>query len=180
VRKYERLKVHPGKALDLVILSEQLESLKTHHVDNRTVPCTLDSGKCWLDHALVGKERYGGWLAVKHPLSQTPYLVCLTAVAVAIEPRLKEFKDQLRGLTLKLWRIGNHDRSEMNARLFPELGRATDLQPCPDVRYLVERMMLGDDRHDGANARKYGTMSTAFRALGGTEPNVEQTQGVKP
>jgi hypothetical protein len=180
IRKYERLQIYPGKNPPLIIVSASLHELRTHFVDKRTVPCTEGSGKCWLDHTVVGKARYGGWLAVRHPSSPKTVLLCLTPVAVAVEPRLREMVGQLRGLTLHVWRLGDNLRSEMNARLDLGVHRLEDLAPEPDVRFMVERMMAADDRPDKKNREKYGAFSQATGAAAEGHAADLGRQGVKP
>jgi len=146
VKKYERLKIFVAAGETVVVVSSKLEECLTHFVDSRTVPCTGEQGKCWLDHCLVGNPRYAGWLAVKLPTASKVYLLSLTPVAVAIEPRLREPDRDLRGLTLRVWRLGNSERTELHAALKLEVPRVADLPQEPDLRFCLERMWGAKDR----------------------------------
>lgn len=163
VKKYERLLIGPGPGQSLVIVSSALEETRTHFVDRRTVPCTGDQGQCWLDHAQVGKPRYSGWLAVKFPTIRRVYLLPLTPVAVAKEPRLRDRAFDLAGLTLKVSREGNHDRSEMTAGLLLDVPRVTDLPQCPDVRFCLQRMWAAEDRPADKQRAAEGLIARAHR-----------------
>jgi hypothetical protein len=146
VKKFERLKILTGKGETLVIVSNRLEETLTHFVDSRTVPCTGEQGVCWLDHRDVGNGRYAGWLAVKFSNASKVWLVSLTPVAVATEKRLRDPNLDLRGLTIRLSRSGNHERTEMHARLLMDLPRVDVEVDPPDLRYCVERMWAAEDR----------------------------------
>lgn len=164
VKKYERFKVDPGPGQQLVIVSGHLEETRTHFVDQRTVPCTGDDGTCWVDHRAVGNPRYCGWLAVKLPRVSRVYLLSLTPVAVAIEPRVRDASRDLAGLTLKVWRVGNHDRSEMHAALQLDVPRVAELPPTPDIRFCLERMWAAEDRPVSKARPVAGRMQRAFAA----------------
>lgn len=164
VRKYEVLKVLPGKATELVIVSSALVETRTHQVDRRTQPCTGEQGQCWVDHSHVGSPRYGAWLAVKYPNLIRVWLVRLTAIAVGTEPRLRDKALDLAGLTLRVWRLGNTEWTEMNAKLLTELPRATVLPECPDVRFCLTRMWSADDRSTPIGRAEQGLFQRAHAA----------------
>lgn len=146
LRKYPLVEVVGTQATELVIISDHLEETWTHFVDGRTVFCSGPEKGCWLDHALCGKPRYGAWLAVLLKKIRVTHLVRLTSVAVAVEPRLRERRGQLRGLALDVWRIGAFKGSEMNAKIGELVPEALLLPPPPDVRFCVERMLEAKDR----------------------------------
>jgi len=168
VRKYPRLKILPGPATELVIVCSRLEETRTHHVDGRTAPCTGEQGVCWVDHAEVGGPRYCGWLAVKYRQLEAVHLLPLTPVAVAVEPRLRDHAIDLRGLTLKVWRKGIHERSEMNAVLLVDVERAIRLPEPPDIRFAVQRMWEAEDRPKSTQRSAAGIIARALAAQGGT------------
>jgi hypothetical protein len=180
VRKYERFLVYPGKQPPIIIVSSELHELKTHYVDGRTVLCTQHDGPCWLDHKIVGNFRYGGWLAIRHPSSPKSCLLCLTPVAVTLEPRLRDMRGDLRGLTLHVWREGNHIRSEMQARLLLDVPRVQELAPEPDVKFAVMRMLQAADRPDGVNKQKYGAFTQHTGAAAEKHAADLGRQGVEP
>lgn len=169
VRKYPRLKILPGPATELVIVSSRLEETRTHHIDGRTAPCTGEQGQCWVDHAECGGPRYVAWLAVKFGALEAVHLLPLTPIAVAVEPRLRDAGVDLRGLVLKVWRKGNHERSEMNARLLVDGERVLSLPECPDVRFAVRRMWEADDRPKSGQRATAGILQRAMMAQGGAK-----------
>ena len=146
VKKYDRLKIGVGPATEVVIVSSRLEETRTHYVDARTVPCTGDVETCWVDHRDHGAPRYSAWLAVKFPKINPVWLLSLTPVAIAIEPRLRQQDLDLAGLTLKVWRIGGHERSEMHALLLVDGQRVPNLPTAPDIRFCLQRMWAAEDR----------------------------------
>lgn len=165
VRKYERIRIVNSTPVKLVIVSSQLEELHTHYHERRTVPCTEGAGPCWLDHQLVGKSRYGAWLAVCYPGSIKACLLRLTGCALAVEPRLRDKQLNLRGMTLEVWRQGNHEKEEMQARLLVKEPLAEKLSNPIDVRYAVERMLDADDRQQPYKGkRERGLYASAFAA----------------
>jgi hypothetical protein len=165
VRKYDRVRVLPGKPQRYVIVSTCVEEIGTHFVDLRTVPCTGEQGACWLDHSQVGKPRYTAWLAVKSLPTHRVYLLPLTAVAVSVEPRLRDSSLNLRGITISVWRTGLTERSEMHAKLHAEIERVDVTSECPDVRFCVERLLEASDRHDNKNRAARGQLQEAYRSL---------------
>lgn len=168
VRKYPTLRVISRDPVQVVILNDQVEETWTHFADGRTVFCTGPDHGCWLDHVAVGKPRYGAWLAVKLLKTRTTHLLRLTAIAVSVEPRLREFRGRLRGLGLSLWRIGGHEASEMHCRLeLVQHDQAGQLVPAPDVRFCVEHMLEASDRPNGARTGKWRPLSDAHAANGG-------------
>jgi len=161
VRKYERMHVYDTKVTRVVILSAGLVETFTHYCDKRTTFCTGPQAGCWLDHAVVGKPRYHGFLAVQAEKLPITQLLDLTAVAVSVEPRLRILAGDLRGRFLEVWRLRNFERAEMHCRLVDDVPRRQDLHPCPDVAFLVERMIRAEDRGDDANKQKVGHWARA-------------------
>lgn len=165
IRKYDRIRIVNSTPVKLVIVSNHLEELNTHFHERRTVPCTEGAGACWLDHQLVGKPRYGAWLAVCYPNSLKTCLLRLTACALAVEARLRDKCLILRGLELEVWRQGNHEKEEMQCRLYVDRPRAEKLPNPIDVRYAVERMLDADDRAAPYKSkREPGFMASAHAA----------------
>jgi hypothetical protein len=170
VKKYERLPILPGPGVSVVIVSSRIEETRTHYVDSRTVPCTGDDDQCWLDHRQVGNPRYCGWLAVALPKFTKVWLLSLTKVTVAVESRLRNEALDLRGLTIKVWRTGNHERSELHAALQLDTPRAEKVPECPDVRFCVERMLAGADRAKTPEGKGLGVFGRAFSAGKAVKP----------
>jgi len=168
VRKYDRLKIWPGPGETVVIVSNKLDETLTHFVDGRSQPCTHQPGPCIYDHALVGVPRYEGWLAVLTPKNRKVHLLSLTAVAVAVEPRLRDACLDLRGLVLQVWRINESIRGEMHAKLNSDLARVQELPPVPDVRFCVERMWAANDRGDDRNKKTRFSSAEAARRMAAT------------
>lgn len=164
VRKYDRLNVVNSTVLKLIVVSNQLEELNTHFWERRTVACTEGKEPCRYDHQLTGKPRYGAWLAVAHPGLLKTCLLRLTAVAVGVEPRLRDRRIDLRGMYLEVWRVGSHEQTEMHARLLADVPRAERVPPVIDVRFAVERMLEAESRPEGAKNRNTGMMQRAFAA----------------
>lgn len=169
VKKYDRLKIATGKGETLVIVSSGLQACLTHFVDKRTVPCTGEQDTCWLDHRDVGKPRYAGWLAVQIPNAGRVYLLSLTPVAVSVEPRLQEKDRVLRGLTIRVWRSGNNERTEMHCKLQLDVPRVVELPVEPDLRYCIERMWAAEDRVAREAFKGKGLYGRAFAANGNNE-----------
>lgn len=170
VKKYERLRILPGPALSVIVVSPRIEETRTHFVDLRTAPCTGADGQCWLDHRVVGNPRYCGWLAVKLSTSSKVWLLSFTPVSVSVEPRLRDAAHDLAGLTLKVWRVGNSERSEMQAKLMLDVPRVENLPECPDVRFCVERMWAGQGAPKQPGGSGSGPMSRAFAAQKAVNP----------
>lgn len=161
VRKYERLHVYDTKVTRVVILSAALVETFTHFADKRTTFCTGPQSGCWLDHAVVGKPRYHGFLAVQHEQLPITQLLDLTSVAVNVEPKLRAWAGDLRGRFVDVWRLRNFERAEMHCRLVEDVPRRGELHPCPDVAFLVERMIRAEDRDDDRNKPKVGHFARA-------------------
>ena len=164
VRKYDRLHVYDTKIVRVVILSDRLAETWTHYVDKRTTFCTGPHGGCWIDHAAVGKPRYHAFLAVQLPQLPVTQLLDLTSTAVHCEAKLRLLDGDLRGRCLEVWRLRNYERAEMNCRLVEKEPRRTDLHPCPDVAFLVERMIRAEDRADDRNKASRGHWARAMES----------------
>lgn len=146
VRRLERYVVTPGREHQLVIVSSRIVSVRTHYVDGRTQKCTGEQGQCWLDHAKHGNSRWCGWLAVCRPGTGFVELVSLTKIAADSEPRLRDPREDLRGLTLKLRRKGGLMTGEMSAGIDSEKDRVANLPPAPDLKFCINRMLEAPDK----------------------------------
>jgi hypothetical protein len=162
-RKYELLRVVGTAPVEVVILNNQLEETWTHYVDRRTVFCTGPHADCWLNHAEVGRPRYGAWLAVRELRNRKTQLLRLTSVAVSVEPRLRSIRGYLRGQKLQVWRVGGYEGSEMHCRLVDDVVEPAVLLPSPDVRFCVERMLAADDRAKDPKGRNWNPLRDAAR-----------------
>lgn len=140
VRSYDVVRIDYGRIQSFQIISTACLAAETHHHDGRTVPCTGAQGVCWLDHELVGQPRWKAWLAVRGLQDPKPKLLSLTPCAVDFEPRLLDPSFDLRGLTLAVWRVKNHDRGEVRAQIDPTAARLKDLPAAPDLKFLLLRL----------------------------------------
>lgn len=119
------IEVGPEPLRNLVILSNSLYEVWTHHVvkpgesRGRTKPCTGDNGECWIDHKTTSM-RYQAWLIVKRHNAHEQRMLRLTLNAVYTEPRLREPGRDLRGLSLEVGRINGRSNGPMFAKLDPD------------------------------------------------------------
>jgi hypothetical protein len=164
VRKYDRIKVVNSTVLRFVLVNPRLEELNTHYT-GRTVVCSETStSRCWLDHREVGNPRYGAWLAVMYPHTLKVCILRLTAVSLAVEPRLRDQSIDLRGLTCEVWRQGSNEHCELHARLLVERERVEKLPGAIDLRFAVERMLEAEDRKARKDKPAKGLFGAAFAA----------------
>jgi hypothetical protein len=166
---WSRFTVESADAELFIILSHHVEETATHFIDGRTVGCTGEQGVCWIDHVLHGGGRYECWLAVFSPKFKRNYIINLTKVAVAQEPRLRLADEDLRGLTLSVSRRYHGRRAPMRCNLRGDPRHAGNLDPAPDLRVLVERLWAAEDRADSRNRSRgqlaSGTSNHASRSL---------------
>ncbi len=113
----DTLKVHPGKGLTAIILSQRVLGVYTHWVGQRSLPCNSRDGEhCLVDHRTAGRYRWQGWCAVLPVAGTAPGFVSLTEAVVKANPYLRTAKT-LRGATLHLWRSGENKESKMLCRV---------------------------------------------------------------
>lgn len=140
----ELLEVGPEPTKNLVILSNKLYEVWTHHVfkpgdsRGRTKPCTGEQGECEYDHRTTSM-RYMAWLVVKRIDVHEQRLLRLTLNAIYTEPRLREPGRDLRGLGLEVGRINKRSNGPMYARLDAD-SEAACLIADVDIPCQLERM----------------------------------------
>lgn len=165
---WKRLKIVSDQPEVLVVLSHSMEETKTHFVDGRTQPCTGEHGQCWCSHIDHGAGRYEGWLAVWSAKWNDVFIVSLTKVAVAQEPRLRLPDYDLRGLTLCVARKKAFSRAPMQAWIRGDARHTGHLLAAPDLKVLVERLWSAEDRFDPRRgAKRTSLFETSSAAANG-------------
>lgn len=124
--------VEPGQPVAGFLLSPLLHVVETHHIDQRTKPCTKKAGKC---HGCdIGCEsRWTAFLAYTQPPSGRVFLLALTPAAVRECPILAKGEECVRGWQFRAFRKGKKKRSPLRIELTPKPDSA-NLPPEPPVR----------------------------------------------
>ena len=126
----DTIKVHPGKGLTAIVLSQRVLGVFTHWVGQRSLPCNSRDGEhCLVDHKTSGRYRWQGWVAVLPISGQVPGFVSITENVAKKNPYLRTAKT-LRGATIHLWRSGENKESQMLCKLSAESEPRSDL-PIP-------------------------------------------------
>jgi hypothetical protein len=170
-KKWPVLKIDTNDGLVLQIVNSLAYETYSHFLDH-TVGCTDPTGEnCWLDHTSVGKPRYYLWLAVVREGKDLVELARLTMCAVDYERRLHDPGLNLRALELEAWRVWCHDHTEMQARLYFDRAKRTDLPREIDLPEAVQRMLTAPKRAAQVGDPRLTPMQRVAARFGLPKPN---------
>lgn len=129
--RYHILRAKPGSPVQLFCANPTLYGVRTHYVEGRTQPC-VDDTRGYCDHCQESKPRWYGYIAGLVPLVGRIALAELTFEAASNCPTLREIGTSLRGLHLKIERIGTNKRGRCVATFEPMRVRV-NLPPPVDI-----------------------------------------------
>jgi len=116
-RFLKMLKIEIGGQYECTILSPQLVSMWVHFLDERTVPCLETVGAMCEFCGPKTSRRWESFVAVRSERHKETGIIRITEGCYKGNAVLKGAKGDLTGKRLVLWRVGNHNRGRLLARL---------------------------------------------------------------
>jgi hypothetical protein len=140
VRGYAFVYPRVGRAVEAVLLGEEVAGVWLHWQQDRTVPCL--GAACKVDHER-SKALWHGYIAAKTPRLLVPTILGVSAEAAGQLEYLASLYYGIRGLRVRLSRKSNK-KSRVVVELLQE-AKVKELPPAFDVRpYLMALWGLAD------------------------------------
>lgn len=134
---FDQYRVESGSEYhELIVIDDRMASVLVHYWCDRTVECTLRSGKCVICEATKGRHhKFEGYLTVRTKHDRKLYWFRVTEGLARHEPKLTDRNVSLRGARLMAKRLGEYRPKGKPSYRGPLIGAITHgAVPVKDIR----------------------------------------------